>query len=296
MDKNIKKNIVNYYNMLSFFKILLLVLVPISSLINNENLTYFVNLSQSSYCIDDINFNCKTCSKDINRLKYIIDNNGLRVLMGYHIYSKKAFISFRGSENIKNWINNVKFIMVYPYNLDLKIGIEMGFHNLLNYIKEDIYKNLEELVLETKNNEIMITGHSLGGALGTLFALDILLNNNSQYIIDYLVTFGSPRVGNKYLYNYFKNSSILNSYRVTHANDIVPHLPLKILDYHHIKNEIWFNEDNSNYIYCDGSGEDKKCSNSCGSISCISINDHLNYLNTTMGDGKNCEKEISFTT
>jgi len=41
--------------------------------------------------------------------------------------------------------------------------------------------------------DIRIVGHSLGGAVGTLFALELIKNN---IIPTFLITYGSPRVGN----------------------------------------------------------------------------------------------------
>lgn len=90
----------------------------------------------------------------------------------------------------------------------------------------------------------MLTGHSLGAALATLMAFDIL-NEFQNYNLKYLTTYGSPRVGNK------EFSSIMNgydytSYRVTHYYDIVPHVPEEFMGYTHISNEIWYNEGTQN--------------------------------------------------
>ena len=42
--------------------------------------------------------------------------------------------------------------------------------------------------------------------------------------------------------------------------------------------------DNTDFTECDDKFyEDSSCCNSCGSTDCISIDDHLNYLNITMG-------------
>jgi len=75
------------------------------------------------------------------------------------------------------------------------------------------------------------------------------------------------------------------SYRVTHYYDIVPHVPEEFMGYSHISNEIWYNEENSEYTICnDKMDEDDNCSNSCSPTKCTSTSDHLYYLNVTMGN------------
>jgi len=48
---------------------------------------------------------------------------------------------------------------------------------------------------------IVVTGHSLGGALATFAVLDLL--NNLSNSLGLFVSFGSPRVGNSNFANFF---------------------------------------------------------------------------------------------
>ena len=68
---------------------------------------------------------------------------------------------------------------------------------------------------------IGITGHSLGGAMANLLALEIVRKFN---LISELYTFGAPRLGNISFINYF-SKLISNAKRIVHNRDIVPHLP-----------------------------------------------------------------------
>jgi len=79
------------------------------------------------------------------------------------------------------------------------------------------------------------------------------------------------------------NSANTAQWRVTHYHDMVPHVPEELLGYHHVSTEVWYNEPSTTYKVCDGSGEDDSCSNSCAPVSCTSIDDHLDYLNTPLG-------------
>ena len=86
----------------------------------------------------------------------------------------------------------------------------------------------------------------------------------------------------------FKNYNFI-SYRITHYNDIVPHLPLESLGYNHIPQEVWYNKDNTKYKICnDYYIEDDECSNSCYPLNCDSISDHKYYLNITFGREGSC--------
>lgn len=249
----------------------------------NENIgLHGVKLAQSAYIVSKVNnWNCQTCDTSVI-LTNIVEKKGLRALQGYDSYTDCIFVSFRGSSNIKNWISNIQISKVNPYN-NTGIAVSKGFYKDYSYIKSDLLDNLSLLKKEYKTNNIFLTGHSLGGALATLMAFDIL-NKYTNYNIKYLITYGSPRVGNKDF------SSVMNkynyiSYRVTHYYDIVPHIPEEFMGYSHISNEIWYNEINSIYNICnDNVDEDSKCSNSCAPTKCTSTSDHLYYLNISMGN------------
>ncbi|URE38300.1 lipase precursor, partial [Musa troglodytarum] len=124
--------------------------------------------------------------------------------------------------------------------------------------------------------------HSMGGALASFCALDLTINHGIEDI--QLVTFGQPRIGNAAFSNYFIRH-VPHTVRVTHANDIVPHLPpyysrFQRKTYHHFAREVWLQDiEVESLAYsvekiCDGSGEDPSCSRS---VSVNSISDHLKY-------------------
>jgi hypothetical protein len=80
----------------------------------------------------------------------------------------------------------------------------------------------------------VVTGHSLGAALSTLFVME----NASKHSFDIttLCTFASPRVGNKEFALLFDLLPI-DSWRIVNTLDIVPKLPPHIpvlLDYDHV--------------------------------------------------------------
>lgn len=237
-----------------------------------------VNLSQASYCVSS-SWNCITCT-DENILEAIIESRGERVIMGYNTNLQTMFVSFRGSSNIQNWLDNIQVRKIYPYN-DSNIGVEKGFYKAYQNVKTDIFETLSSIQDKYSTKSVLLTGHSLGAALATLMAFDI----KDIYSI-LLYTYGSPRVGNPEFVNEFNTTTN----RITHYYDIVPHLPEEALGFLHIPQEIWYNEDNTNYETCedDTQHEDNSCSNSCSPKHCTSTSDHLNYMNTPMGSSA-CE-------
>jgi hypothetical protein len=243
-----------------------------------------VNISQSAYCMTNMNnWECMTCEQD-NIYESSLLIKGELAIFGYNKMYDSIFVGFRGSTNFHNWFTNIHFSLIYPYDDD--IALEKGFYNLFKSMKEDIYNNIDSLTKKYNTKNILITGHSLGGAISTLLSFDILYNSLPYKI--YLITFGSPRVGNQKFMKEFNKYNIYSK-RITHHYDIVPHVPQEFLDYRHISQEIWYNEDNSNYKICeDFNGEDKYCSNSCAPNKCTSISDHMFYMNISMGSDGYC--------
>ena len=77
-----------------------------------------------------------------------------------------------------------------------------------------------------------ICGHSLGGSLATLLALDVAAN--SAFTTPAVYTFGSPRTGDSLFASTF-DQVVTNSFRIANRVDIVPTLPPPV-DYDHVLN------------------------------------------------------------
>lgn len=249
--------------------------------------SYALNISQASYCIgSERQWNCATCTKSI-QIVDVVENGGVRALNGIDEENSKIIISFRGSSNIQNWIDNIQIGHIYPYSNYDDVGVDKGFYKAYSYVRENINNFIQEQVELYPSYNILITGHSLGAALGTLAAFESVYLYEIEPDKIQLLTYGSPRVGNKAFKQHML--TIVFSWRTTHYYDIVPHVPEEFLDYIHISQEIWYNEENSKYTICnDNDDEDKQCSNSCAPTKCTSIDDHLYYLNISMGNDGLC--------
>ena len=248
---------------------------------------YALNISQASYCVESSKYwECATCAKSIEIIN-VVENGGIRVLNGIDVENNKIIISFRGSSNIHNWLDNIQFGHIYPYKNYPEVSVDKGFYKAYSYVRDDINKFVQEQIISHPSYHILITGHSLGGALSTMAAFEsIYLENIKSENIE-LLTYGSPRLGNQEFKQYMQK--MVFSWRTTHNYDIVPHVPEEFLDYIHISHEVWYNKDNSHYTICnDETSEDKSCSDSCAPTKCKSTADHLNYLNISMGNDGLC--------
>lgn len=188
---------------------------------------------------------------------------------------KRIVISFRGTCEPKDLLTDASIIQepwIMGENADDEsvAKVHVGFRNSL----ESISRRLKELILAAvapndcfSTYDLVVTGHSLGGALATLFTADI-----GQYGIDAgrglpqlkpsepwwnaltssffgettatrknvmpprpkslkLYNFGSPRVGNNEFVSKFNSligSGIDEAYRIVNGEDVVARLPRSV--------------------------------------------------------------------
>jgi hypothetical protein len=91
----------------------------------------------------------------------------------------------------------------------------------------------------------IVTGHSLGAALTTLFVMEN--KEKKKFDITTSCTFASPRVGNMPFARVF-NLLPIASWRIVNSWDLVPRLPLHIpliLDYEHVNTAYEFSSEGS---------------------------------------------------
>lgn len=88
---------------------------------------------------------------------------------------------------------------------------------------------------------VCVTGHSLGGALATLFAADVAANLPQLHRRMCVYSYGSPRVGDENFARLF-DASVPRSFRCRNKLDLVPRLPLwsPALKYKHVGREVVF--------------------------------------------------------
>ncbi|ONM34741.1 alpha/beta-Hydrolases superfamily protein [Zea mays] len=192
--------------------------------------------------------------------------------------------------SIQNWIEDLLWKQLdldYPGMPEAMVhrGFYSAYHNTT--LRDGVVSGIQRTRKAYGDIPIMITGHSMGGAMASFCALDLVVNYGLDGVN--LMTFGQPRIGNAAFASYFK-TYLPQAIRVTHAHDIVPHLPpyfsfFPQKTYHHFPREVWtHNIGLGTLVYpvekiCDDSGEDPTC---CRSVSGSSVRDHIYYLGVSM--------------
>ena len=172
-----------------------------------------------------------------------------------------TWVVFRGTEtdNLNDVCTDALTFRVKTPFLPEECKIHAGF--LMQYKSS---RSLIIDIIQTLNNpKVVCTGHSLGGALATICALDTETNIAGE-IETFCVTFGSPRVGGRHFCNLF-NSLIDNSFRFVDVNDPIPRVPFRAWGFKHVKG----------CFVCDEVGYRPDINQlESSSFSCINVKDH----------------------
>jgi len=147
------------------------------------------------------------------------------------------FVVFRGTlssnEKLSNWMANRRDSKFD----DLKGGgVHRGFHRCYESVRGEILDYLEAHASPKKT--IRVTGHSLGGALASLAAMEFATCGLPYRRLE-AFTFASPRVGSaKWARHYDKQDT--ESWRIANENDIVTRLPPGWMGYRHVGTPLLF--------------------------------------------------------
>ena len=135
---------------------------------------------------------------------------------------KAIYVVWRGSESKKDFQNDASIDKVPFINDGEKVHI--GFKYCWESVVGDTYDAIDTAIenLQGETTDIVVCGHSLGGAVATLYAHSIK-KHYPHYNIR-CVTIGSPRVGNKTFKDNYDSYEI-DTLRVVHNNDLVTHTP-----------------------------------------------------------------------
>jgi predicted lipase len=196
--------------------------------------------------------------------------------IGYLTSDKSIYVVFRGSISTKNWLTDFLAIKV-PYTSFPECNCEVheGFYNAEQRVIDDIIHEVGKLKAKFPEYAVKVTGHSLGAALAQITSMDL-------FKVGYNVTvynFGQPRTGDK-KYAEFATERV-QTFRVVHDRDVVPHLPFTIeMEFYHVCQE----------QFEDAAGNVRSCLNGCEDPTCadqyqfIETNgdDHVVYLGLNM--------------
>jgi hypothetical protein len=147
-------------------------------------------------------------------------------------------IAIRGTEGIQEWINDAEFLLVTCPFLAGAGQTEDGFTAMYSSLRTavaagspSVVSALATLPFPQPVSSLTICGHSLGGAIVTLLALDVAANTSFNNPTVY--TYASPRTGDPSFANTY-DQVVKNSFRIANRLDLVPKLPLPPI-YDHVQ-------------------------------------------------------------
>ena len=175
--------------------------------------------------------------------------------------------------------------------------------------RESIQFNLKALVAKYPRYQVIFTGHSLGGALTVVAAVDAVMsgwieNKNTNRPSPIIYTYGQPRIGNMNFQSKVNELFEGKYFRITHHKDLIPHIPPCVINFSdsnsyciegtgtdlmwypiHAGIEIFFDGNTDrNYKVCEAV-EDTSCSMQ---YTGLSVADHIFYMgvyDNCPGDG-----------
>lgn len=161
---------------------------------------------------------------------------------GFILESEDTIIvSFRGTKSDTDWVADA-LVTQKPYPFTANSGnVHNGFLSIYESCRDTIMDTLSQL---SSYKTLLITGHSLGGALAVLHMLDARVNISFSHYE--LYNFGAPKVGDRAFCNYYK-IQVANSFRLVNLFDIVPLLPPRHVqlegydwEYYHVHHGVTF--------------------------------------------------------
>lgn len=159
---------------------------------------------------------------------------------------KRIILAFRGTASTIDWAGNLNAFLVdyVPVVYANGMGgvdcpgckVHKGFYDFVKNNCADVIRRVSELKEEQPNYQLVVVGHSLGGALTVLTGIELQLLGHLPLVI----SFASPKVGNRELASFIDaigdtdrltteimetQSFTCGFVRVVHTGDIVPLLP-----------------------------------------------------------------------
>jgi predicted lipase len=160
---------------------------------------------------------------------------------------RTLYFVFRGTNDAQDALVDIdlKRVPFFEGQKQSHIKVHGGFKKQFDALKEGVLKTLTKYM---KNVEtVQFVGHSLGGALATLFAGHVarfhrgFVDGFQREIKVVCHTFGSPRVGNKHFARWFQEN-VRDCARIMNLRDPVAQMPISAY-FQHVSDAVCIMDD-----------------------------------------------------
>ena len=148
-------------------------------------------------------------------------------------------VAFGGTANAADAQTDLRVRQKPVSYLPRDCKVHEGFDAQYASVRRRLGEEVQRLNPAADAERLVCCGHSLGGALATVCALDFAAREGGLRTV--CVTFGSPRVGNS-SFAYHFNREVDESYRFVNRRDLIPHTPSRWL-YKHVRGCLVFRPD-----------------------------------------------------
>ncbi|KAI8357815.1 Alpha/Beta hydrolase protein [Blakeslea trispora] len=242
-------------------------------------------IASGAYCIARIpTWSCTLCRQAVSDGKIVkvfktplTDTNGFVMTSAA---DQTIYLSFRGSVSSQNWVTNFNYRFTSFDNVK-GARAHSGFYSAVKDSSRTYLPVIKSLLDANPKYKVVVTGHSLGGALALLAGID-LLGKESRITSSNLkiYTYGGPRVGDSNFVDYVAKSNV-PVLRSVNGLDPIPQAPPRVNGYVHAGVEAWRRSTGA-VVVCNTQSESNLCSNTVAAIA-NNIADHLRYEGLQMG-------------
>lgn len=216
---------------------------------------------------------------------YVVEapsNKDFRTIVSTDQEKKVITVACKGTSTARDWVTNLQVeLSTTPFDPCAQASTAEGKAARVHQGFADAYMSAQDATRDAvaqarkqhPDYEVWVTGHSLGGALASIAALDLVA---AGVPVTRLYTFGQPRVGDAG-FAACMEEFVPGARRFTKGADPVPRFPRREWQYMHFQREVFESADGALFD-CEGR-EDPRCTERYPLwVSLLSFADHERYL------------------